>query len=184
MQKVFALLQSGRIHAVHPVTVMKYSEMEDAFRLVQTGKHTGKVVLTQSDDDIVSVIPPIFEKVKLRSDVTYAIAGGLGGVGQSMVDTMFDQGARHFAFFGRSGDSKPDAREYMRNLRDRGAQANAYAVDIADLDALTVAIVRMQNEMPAVKGFVNAAMFLQVSPLVKNPLRHSLQSSKSLMITH
>lgn len=46
----------------------------------------------------------------IPSDVTYAIAGGFGGAGQSTVDRMFDCGARNFAFFSRSGDSKPDAK--------------------------------------------------------------------------
>lgn len=171
MKKVFDLLNAGQIHEVHPVTVMTYSEIEEAFRLVQTGKHTGKVVLTQSDDDTVPMIPSIVEKPELKPDVTYAIAGGLGGAGQSMVDRMFDCGARNFAFFSRSGDSKPDAKEYLERLRRRGANAKAYRADIANLDALTVAMELMKKEMPPVKGFINAAMFLQVSLVFVDQMR-------------
>ena len=163
MQKVYDLLASGQIGEVHPVTVMTYSQMEEGFRLVQAGKHTGKVVLTQSDDDTVQVIPPISDKLKLKPDVTYAIAGGLGGVGQSLVDTMFDCGARNFAFFSRSGDAKEDAKEYLGRLRRRGGNAKAYKADIADFDALSIAVKQMEREMPPVKGFLNSAMYLQVS---------------------
>lgn len=163
MEKVFDLLGSGQVGEVHPIKVMTYTEMEEAFRLVQAGKHTGKVVLTQSDEDTIQVIPPVADKLKLKPDVTYAIAGGLGGVGQSMVDSMFDCGARNFAFFSRSGDSKPEASEYLGRLRRRGATANAYKADIADFDALAVAVKQMESEMPPVKGFLNSAMYLQVS---------------------
>lgn len=80
-----------------------------------------------------------------------------------MVDRMFDCGARNFAFFSRSGDSEPDAKEYLDRLRRRGANAKAYRADIANLEALRVAMELMKIEMPPVKGFINAAMFLQVS---------------------
>ncbi|CAK3786459.1 lovastatin nonaketide synthase [Lecanosticta acicola] len=167
MQKVFDLFQAGKIGEVYPVTVMTYSEIEEAFRLVQTGTHTGKVVLTQSDDDIVPVIPPITHTADLKGDVTYVIAGGLGGAGQSMVDRMFDCGARNFAFFSRSGDSKPEAAEYLARLGRRSANVKAYKADIANLEALTVVYNLLEREMPPVKGFVNAAMFLQDALLAK-----------------
>lgn len=161
--KVFDLLKEGKIGEVHPVTIMTYTELEQAFRMVQAGKHTGKVVLTASDDDVVSVVPKALDPLVLKPDVTYAIGGGLGGVGRSIVDMMYDHGARHFAFFSRSGDSRPEAKAYLELLRARGADARAYAADLGDLDSLSAAIDQLNREMPPIKGLLNSAMNLQVS---------------------
>lgn len=40
---------------VTPLEVMNFSQIEEAFRIMQTGKHIGKMVLAADDDDIVPV---------------------------------------------------------------------------------------------------------------------------------
>lgn len=111
---------------------------------------------------MVSVIGNPLDPLVLKPDVTYAIAGGLGGIGQSVVDQMFDCGARHFAFFSRSGDARPEARKYLDNLERRGGHARAFKADISKYESLSAAIEQMNREMPPVKGFINSAMDLQV----------------------
>lgn len=53
--EVFKLLQDGAILPVHPLNVFRFSEMESAFRLIQAGKHVGKVVLKVDDATTVKV---------------------------------------------------------------------------------------------------------------------------------
>ena len=45
IREVFKLLQEGAISPVQPLNVFPLSEIESAFRLIQAGKHVGKVVL-------------------------------------------------------------------------------------------------------------------------------------------
>jgi NADPH:quinone reductase-like Zn-dependent oxidoreductase len=52
---VLKLLQQGIIKPVYPVKVWNFSQIEEAFRTMQTGKHIGKIVLTAGADDIVPV---------------------------------------------------------------------------------------------------------------------------------
>lgn len=40
---------------VNPVTTMDFSQIEDGFRLLQSGKHMGKVVFKAHDNDMVQV---------------------------------------------------------------------------------------------------------------------------------
>ena len=43
-ENVMSLMRQGIIQAVQPITIDKYSQMEDAFRFMQAGKHVGKVI--------------------------------------------------------------------------------------------------------------------------------------------
>ena len=55
VRDVFKLLQEGAILPVHPLNVFRFSEIESAFRLIQAGKHVGKVVLKVDDVTMVKV---------------------------------------------------------------------------------------------------------------------------------
>lgn len=55
LEKCMKLASEGRIHAVKPITVYSMSEIERAFRFMQAGKHTGKVVIRPSEGDLVKV---------------------------------------------------------------------------------------------------------------------------------
>ena len=54
-QNVVELMHKGVVRAVEPLNVYNYSQMEDAFRTMQTGKHMGKIVLKPNDEDLVPV---------------------------------------------------------------------------------------------------------------------------------
>ena len=55
VREVFKLLLEGAVLPVHPLNVFPLSEMESAFRLIQAGKHVGKVVLKANDVTTVKV---------------------------------------------------------------------------------------------------------------------------------
>ena len=53
--ETFKLLRDGAISPVQPLNIFPLSEIEGAFRLIQAGKHTGKVVLEARADTLVKV---------------------------------------------------------------------------------------------------------------------------------
>jgi NADPH:quinone reductase-like Zn-dependent oxidoreductase len=55
LSNVMDLVHQGVIRPITPITVYPYSQIESAFKLMQLGKHTGKIVLKPSDDDLVPV---------------------------------------------------------------------------------------------------------------------------------
>ena len=55
IREVFSLLASGAVQHVQPLNLFSLSELESAFRFIQAGKHTGKVVLTADDNTMVKV---------------------------------------------------------------------------------------------------------------------------------
>ena len=44
-ETVFDLVHSGKVQTLHPIVVKPISELEDAFRTMQAGKHMGKILL-------------------------------------------------------------------------------------------------------------------------------------------
>jgi acyl transferase domain-containing protein len=59
-----------------PQQVFPIKKSVDAFRFMAQARHTGKIVITQNTSDIEATSP--------RTDATYLITGGLGGLGLSL----------------------------------------------------------------------------------------------------
>ena len=56
LQEGTALVFEGKMTPIEPITTFKMSEVEKAFRFMQSGKHIGKIVLNLGDDDQVKVV--------------------------------------------------------------------------------------------------------------------------------
>ena len=52
---VLDLIQTQKLQAVTPITLLSISELETAFRQMQTGKHVGKLILQIDHDSLVKV---------------------------------------------------------------------------------------------------------------------------------
>lgn len=57
---VMKCLADGIIRPVQPLKVMNFSQIEEAFRIMQTGKHIGKMVLSAQPSDLVPVRKELF----------------------------------------------------------------------------------------------------------------------------
>ncbi|TQN73576.1 Highly reducing polyketide synthase alt5 [Colletotrichum shisoi] len=160
---VMRLLGEGVIRPIDPLTVMDYSQIEEAFRIMQTGKHIGKMVLKAGDDDLVPIVPQRIKPFYLRPDATYLLPGGLGGLGRSIASWMVDHGARYLAFTSRSGATKPAAKELVDNLVKRGVNVKAFACDISQKEAFAAALEKIKADFPPIAGVLTCAMQLQDS---------------------
>ena len=67
--EIFKMLRDGAISPVQPLNVFPLSEIEGAFRLVQAGKHSWKIVLKAAADTAVKVSFISFSRIdKLAAD--------------------------------------------------------------------------------------------------------------------
>jgi NADPH:quinone reductase-like Zn-dependent oxidoreductase len=55
LSDIMDLVHQGVIRPITPITVYPFSQIESAFKLMQLGKHVGKIVLKPSNDDRVPV---------------------------------------------------------------------------------------------------------------------------------
>ena len=142
-----------------PAVTFKASQVADAFKTMAQAKHIGKVVVDFEEDDLkidVSTELPL----ALSPNGAYLISGGLGGFGAEVARWLADRGARHLYLLSRSGDTKPEARSLIAELRKRGVKANAVAADVtrrADVDAV---VRRIAKDRVPLAGVFHSAMVL------------------------
>ncbi|MFP2911888.1 SDR family oxidoreductase [Pyxidicoccus sp. 3LFB2] len=100
----------------------------------------------------------------LRSDGTYLVTGGLGALGLQVAEWMVARGARHLALFARRPVSQAHSGALER-LRSKGANVHVASVDIADREALSLALAHVAKSMPPLRGVVHAAGVLDEAML-------------------
>ena len=163
LKEMYRLLEEGKVKAPQTVLELPYSEAEKVFRLLQMGKHTGKVVLVPHEDDIGPVSQQIYRKTKLFSaNKIYLLCGGLGGLGRTMAQWMVRKGARHLAFMSRSGETRAEAKATVEWLEARDVKVSIFAVDVTNFSEVQNSVRSLGNRLA---GIFHAAVVLQDAPL-------------------
>ncbi|KAI1102916.1 putative polyketide synthase [Jackrogersella minutella] len=161
LSEVMELLRDGSIGQVSPITLFPFSKIEEAFRYMQAGKHMGKIVLTPNEDDMVPVAARTGSKYRIVPDASYMIVGGFGGLGRSLSRRMVLQGAKNLIFVSRSGLTSPESQALVKELQTAGVTVKVLAVDITCGDRLKANLDKALQEMPPVRGVIQAAMVLE-----------------------
>jgi NAD(P)-dependent dehydrogenase (short-subunit alcohol dehydrogenase family)/acyl carrier protein len=152
--EIAGLLREGAVRPL-PHRVMAFTDVVDAFRLMQSSGHIGKVVLTPSVRPAVAAPLPRFSA---RGDRTYLVTGGLDGFGLATARWLVGQGARHIALLGRRGAATPGADAICPEFADLGADATIFACDVGDAASLSTTLGRIRKTMPPIAGVVHAAV--------------------------
>jgi acyl transferase domain-containing protein/NADPH:quinone reductase-like Zn-dependent oxidoreductase/ubiquinone/menaquinone biosynthesis C-methylase UbiE/NADP-dependent 3-hydroxy acid dehydrogenase YdfG len=166
MRSVIDLHASGKLHVCRPLNVHSFAEMEDAFRILQQGKHMGKLVLAAHPEDIVKVTPKPPAPTRLRPDATYLLPGGAGGLGRSIAKWMAGpaQGAKNLVFLSRRGAEAATTRELLAELSTMGVRATALKCNVGDEAQLVAALAEVARlGFPRIAGVIQGAMQLRDS---------------------
>jgi NAD(P)-dependent dehydrogenase (short-subunit alcohol dehydrogenase family) len=97
-------------------------------------------------------------------NASYLIAGGLGGIGRAISRWMMGKGVKHLILPSRFGAESPAALELMKDLEEGGVQVFAPTCDVSSQESFSAVLTESARTMPPIKGCINAAMVLQVSP--------------------
>ncbi|KAL4962931.1 type I polyketide synthase [Aspergillus stella-maris] len=163
LKDVADLAEAGSINPV-TLTTMPIHEIESAFRLIQAGKHTGKIILTVEDGQQVKAVPSMPAQAELHSDATYIVVGGLGGLGRSFTTWLADHGAKHIVALSRSGAKDADSRAFVEGIQAQGINLIAPPCDVALSEAVTSLAKDLEaSGLPPVRGIINSAMVLRDS---------------------
>ncbi|XP_022912997.2 fatty acid synthase-like [Onthophagus taurus] len=90
-------------------TIFTQDQIEDAYRFMSTGKHTGKVLINLRNEERESNIIPkkdLFQctsKFYCDQNSSYIIIGGLGGFGLELADWLVVKGCKHLVLVSRKG---------------------------------------------------------------------------------
>ncbi|CAH0052187.1 unnamed protein product [Clonostachys solani] len=161
MGKVIELISEGTIRAPQPLHAYSLSDTENAFRYMQSGKNTGRILLIKGDGDIVSKRIVHKSTWAFDPDSSYVVAGGLGGLGRCILQWMADKGAKHLIVLSRSGASSKAASDVVETLRSRGVSITTPPCDVSSREKLQAVLEECAVTMPPIKGCINAAMALQ-----------------------
>ncbi|UKZ47848.1 Type I Iterative PKS [Trichoderma virens] len=165
MQRTFAsvmhLLENKTIQPIGPITPVNIQNVEGALRKLQSGKTTGKLVVTHSGQSQVKATHPAPRSDMLERDATYLIIGGTGGLGRSITRRMVRLGARHIILLSRSGKVTDDLTKLMKESRKLGASIYVVPCDVADEKSVQALVEELQDDLPPIRGIIHAAMVLR-----------------------
>ncbi len=121
------------------------SEAGAALRFMRSARHLGKIVATAS---------PLAQG-HLRSDRSYLVTGGLGGIGCAVAVWLADHGAGTIVLNGRR-DPDADAMETIDALRERGVNVVVELADATDTVAIDRMLERIDRNLPSLAGVIHS----------------------------
>lgn len=165
IQRVLAelviLLQNKTIKPIAPITVFPLAEIGTALRLLQTGKHMGKVVLSVGPQQKVPVLPRA-PTARLSPEASYLLVGGLGGIGMSIAHWLIGHGAKNLILLSRNAGVGEKATALVADLEQAGCRVKAISCDVSDEQSLSRVVEVCNRELPPIRGIIHSAMLLQV----------------------
>ncbi|EEP78083.1 hypothetical protein UREG_02932 [Uncinocarpus reesii 1704] len=161
LQRTMDLWGERKITGARPNTVLSYAQVEDGLRMLQSGKHTGKIVFTPNAEDVVPVVPEIPPPFKFDPNASYVLAGGLGGIGRSLAQWMVSRGAKHLVFLSRSGNITKPVEEMITALEGKECQVKIFKCDVSDIERMRVVVEECQQSLPPIRGCIQGSMALR-----------------------
>ncbi|KAF2878222.1 putative polyketide synthase [Massariosphaeria phaeospora] len=160
VENAFDFFRRGISKTVEPLVTYPISDIESAFRLMQAGKHLGKLVFTWGNDDVVPVIQQQKSNLRLDPNAVYLLVGGLGGLGRSLSMKLVQLGARKLCFLSRSGCKSTTAKQLVHDLEQQGVKVQTYKCDVANQSAVANSTASCSRELGTVRGVFQCAMVL------------------------
>ncbi|MET0473235.1 MAG: sulfolipid-1 biosynthesis phthioceranic/hydroxyphthioceranic acid synthase, partial [Mycobacterium sp.] len=139
-------------------------EATTAVRLVGGAGHTGKVVLdVPREGTSVAVLPPEQAPV-YRSDGSYIVTGGVGGLGLFLAGEMAAAGAGRIVLNSRSAPN-PDAQAAIDRIRATGADVQVELGDVAAPGTADRLVAAATASGLPVRGVLHAAAVVEDATL-------------------
>jgi acyl transferase domain-containing protein/NADPH:quinone reductase-like Zn-dependent oxidoreductase/acyl carrier protein len=151
-----------------PVTSFPVNGVVEAFQFMAQGRHIGKLAVsfagtgsgTHSRTDLL-VLPARIaagtpSEPRFRSDGSYIITGGLGGVGSAVAEWLAANGAACVVLVSRREAGEAE-QAVMRRARVLGARVEHRRTDLLDRRAVEELVSEIGREMPPLRGIFHAA---------------------------
>jgi NADPH:quinone reductase-like Zn-dependent oxidoreductase/SAM-dependent methyltransferase/acyl carrier protein len=136
-----------------------------AFRLMASGKHIGKVVVSFAETFVPRHGEPITSKFEIKSDGCYLITGAFGGFGKVIANWLVNYGARHLVLSSRNGASTPEAEAFVNSLLDRKVTVQMVKADAGSPDDVARLLAEIRSGAQPLRGIFHLAMFIDDAPL-------------------
>ena len=150
-----------------PVTVFPYGEYAKALRLMTSGQHQGKLVLTAPSASAAPDFPINDRRPLLDPEGTYLVTGGLGGFGRRLLPYLVTAGARHLTLMDRDPERRR-SESWLRQSTTLADLGEGVEIDLVQGDVSDEADVRrcVANVKKPLKGVFHLAGVLDDCLLV------------------
>ncbi|KAM7189670.1 polyketide synthase [Rhypophila sp. PSN 637] len=162
IKNVVQLANDGKIRNPAPVRTYKISQVEDAFRYLQSGKNVGRILIEiDRDEPVQKYISPSHKSWRFDADAAYVVVGGLGGIGMTILEWMAEKGAKHIVVPLRSGGSSNfKATKLVKEMAGKGVNISTPGFDVSNAEDMGRLV---EESGRPIKGCINAAMVLNDS---------------------
>ena len=109
-------------------------------------------------DDVTMTVQPIDSQALFAPDGTYWLVGLTGALGLGLCTWMVTHGAQHIAISSRNPEIQSGWLDHFLSL---GATVKVYVNDVIDRESVEATHLKIQHEMPPIKGVCHGAMVLQ-----------------------
>ncbi|CAI7653198.1 unnamed protein product [Penicillium pancosmium] len=145
MNDTIRLIKEENIQLGQPITTYPITRIQEAFRMLQAGRHIGKMIVIPGLEDRVNILSSDWS-LHINSESTHLVIGGMGGVGRSICEWLVQRGARNLIIMSRNADQQGQHSVYLRLLRASGCKHT---------------LERCLESMPPLQGVIHSGMVLQ-----------------------
>jgi len=144
-KRLMAAFETGVLQPL-PLEVYSINNVADAFRYMAQARHIGKVVVTNNNAS----------NARVRSDVTYLITGGLGGLGLETARWLVNEGARSLVLIGRHVPSEY-AQAAIVKMEHVGAVITTFQADVSQAAEVANVFAYIKESLPPLRGIFHTA---------------------------
>ena len=158
LQEILAHAADGDLQPV-PATEFSFDEVIDAFRLMASGRHIGKIVISLPVHGSVEALAPPPPQPLVARDGGYIVVGGMGGLGFVAARWLAQHGAAMVVLNGRSGAGS-DALRAIADMTEQGSRVEVVTGDIADPHTARRLVETVENAGFRLAGVLHSATVL------------------------
>ena len=136
ISRMFKMIEAGDISPISPVLQFSFNEISAAIRLLRSGAHMGKIIISDGNSSEVLQVQArsTSSPLRLRDDASYLIIGGLKGLCGSLAVFMARRGARYISVMSRSGYEDEKSQSMIHHLNALGTTIHLVQGDVANLE--------------------------------------------------
>ncbi len=142
-----------------PVTEFAFADAIDAFQLMASGGHTGKIVISIPQSGSIAALAPRPTQPLVRPDGGYLVVGGMGGLGFVTARWLAQQGAGLVVVNGRSAPSA-ETLAAIEEINAEGGRIEVVTGDLTDPDTSPRLVAAVEDAGFRLAGVVHSAMVL------------------------
>jgi phthiocerol/phenolphthiocerol synthesis type-I polyketide synthase C len=158
LQQILERVVDGRLEKL-PVTEFSLDNAVEAFRLMASGNHVGKIVISVPAEGSVSAAASPPAQPLVRDDGGYIVVGGMGGLGFVVARWLAEQGAGLVVLNGRSAPNA-DVAAAIAEMNVAGSRVEVVTGDIAEPGTAVRLVAVVERAGMRLAGVLHSATVL------------------------